>query len=97
MVLLAMFVFSAPFDQLRVLLVNLIKSKIFVKLSVSLPGGPAPTSNVLRDPSSRMVDAEDNTGTHGFILFRPFGRTSSKDLRVHCTISHRGACSRWYK
>ena len=40
---------------------------------VSEPGGLAPTSEVLRDPSPRMVDAEDNTGTHRLILVSATG------------------------
>ena len=35
---------------------------------MSLPGGPAPTSKMLRDPSPWMVDARGNIGTHRFIL-----------------------------
>ena len=36
--------------------------------SASRPGGPAPTSEMLRGSSSWMIDAKDNTKTHGFIL-----------------------------
>ena len=40
---------------------------------MSWPGGPAPTSKMLRDLSPWMVDARGNTGTHGFILVLAVG------------------------
>ena len=53
---------------------------------------------MLRVPSLRMVDARGNTGTYGFILVpaaRPY--VQQRGVRMHCTIMHRGACSRGYK
>ena len=59
------------------------------QLSVSWPGGPTPTSKMLRDPSPWMVDARGNTGRYGFILVRV-----CECSVLSCTG---GACSRGYK
>ena len=53
---------------------------------------------VLRDLSSWIVDAEDNTGMHGLSWFRPRGRTSSKGVCEGTVLSCTGgACSRGYR
>ena len=45
-----------------------------------------------------MVDARGNTVTHGFILVRPWGCTSSKGVCESTVLSCTGgACSRAYK
>ena len=45
-----------------------------------------------------MVDARGNTVTHGFILVPAAGPyVQQRGVRGHCTVLHRGACSRGYK
>ena len=45
-----------------------------------------------------MVDARGNTVTQGFILVPAAGPyVQQRGVRGHCTVLHRGACSRGYK
>ena len=45
-----------------------------------------------------MVDARGNTVTHVFILVPAAGPyVQQRGVRRHCTVLHRGACSRGYK
>ena len=59
-------------------------------LSEYRPGGSAPTSKILRDPTLRMVDTRGNTGTHRFILVPAVGPyVQQRGVREHCIVLHR--------
>ena len=63
---------------------------IAIKVSVSLPGGPDPTSSVAACFLVPDVDARGNTVTHGFILFPAVGSyVQQGGMRGHCIILHR--------